>query len=219
MFQYNLFSVYSTSSSDVMPIFPLLKVYEVVDYFAYLNRIQIDKSTIKELLYNFKLDHVSNSYVTQLSLGEKQKIGLILSILRTPDLLILDEPFSALDPIIIDHIWHILREKSKTILFTSHNWKEVERFANRIIMLRHGRLILPPAKPDKLLSMLPSSKKVVFDLNSCKSMEFSNCDYYIDENNVNVFIKDKDCLEKIKQLTYNYTIQNVDLRDCYLFFK
>lgn len=204
---------------DVMPVFPLLKVHEVVDYFALLNKIHLDKFEIEALLYNFKLEHVFNSFVTQLSLGEKQKIGLILSILRTPELLILDEPFSALDPIVIDYIWHILREKSKTILFTSHNWKEVERLANRIIMLRHGRLVAPPAEPDKLLSMLPSSKKIVFDLNTCVSIQLSNYDYYIDDNNVNVFIKNDTSLEEIKRLTYNYTVQNVDLKDCYLFLK
>lgn len=204
---------------DVMPIFPLLRISEVIDYYSILNNIYIDESAKKRLLSDFKLIHVYNSFVSQLSLGEKQKLGLILSILREPDLLILDEPFSALDPIVIDQIWHILREKSKTILFSSHNWKEVERLANRVIMLRNGKLIAPPATPRKLLSMLPSSKKIILDIKSCESINLSNYDYYVDDDTINIFISGVDSLSNIKESVCSYTIQNVDLKDCYLYLK
>ena len=70
------------------------------------------------------IDKIQNSYIYQLSQGERQKLGLLISIINNPDILIWDEPFSNLDPTIIDVFWNVVNTDVKTIIFSTHNWED-----------------------------------------------------------------------------------------------
>ena len=63
---------------------------------------------------SFDIDIISNSFIKDLSQGEKKKIGLLLAVMNNPKILILDEPFSNLDPTIIDVIWKVLTKNNRT---------------------------------------------------------------------------------------------------------
>jgi ABC-2 type transport system ATP-binding protein len=80
----------------------------------------------------------------QMSSGMRQKLGLVLALAHDPRLLVLDEPSSALDPLVQLELQAILRERSQagtTILFSSHSLAEVEGLCERVAILREGRLV------------------------------------------------------------------------------
>jgi ABC-2 type transport system ATP-binding protein len=80
-----------------------------------------------------------------LSLGQQTRAGLARALLHEPDLLILDEPTSSLDPDIAEKtrraLEHIRRERGLAILYTSHNMAEVERMCDRVVFLHRGRVV------------------------------------------------------------------------------
>lgn len=115
-------------------------------YFAMLNGM--DKKAafteIKKLLEEFKIPGYLNKKVKTLSKGNKQKIQLISAILHKPQIVILDEPFSGLDPVNIELFKSTvldLKKSGATILFSSHRMEDVEEMCDRIVMLNKGNVV------------------------------------------------------------------------------
>lgn len=115
-------------------------------YFAMLNGM--NKKTaleeIKKRLEEFKISSYLNKKVKTLSKGNKQKIQLISAILHKPQIVILDEPFSGLDPVNIELFKNTvlnLRKEGATILFSSHRMEDVEEMCDRIVMLNKGNVV------------------------------------------------------------------------------
>ncbi len=115
-------------------------------YFAMLNGMDKKKALteIKRLLEEFKIPTYLNKKVKTLSKGNKQKIQLISAILHKPQIVILDEPFSGLDPVNIELFKNTvlnLRKEGATILFSSHRMEDVEEMCDRIVMLNKGNVV------------------------------------------------------------------------------
>lgn len=80
----------------------------------------------------------------KLSSGNRQKLGLILSLMHTPEILIFDEPTSALDPLLQNTVYDLLKEasaKGTTVFMSSHNLGEVERICTRVGIIREGKMV------------------------------------------------------------------------------
>ncbi len=91
-------------------------------YLASIRKI-INKDTIKEHIKLFDLDNVKNKKVKTYSLGMKQRLGLCQAVMEDPDIILLDEPFNAIDEENLNRIYEILngfREKNKIIIIASH---------------------------------------------------------------------------------------------------
>jgi ABC-2 type transport system ATP-binding protein len=103
-----------------------------------------DEPYATQLLGQFQLDPAQK--IKTLSQGQQAKIGLLTSLAYRPELLILDEPSSGLDPVvrrdILEAIIRIVAEEGRTVLFSSHLLDEVERVADHVVMLQHGRVVL-----------------------------------------------------------------------------
>lgn len=115
-------------------------------YFAMLNGMDKKKAMeeIKRLLEEFKIPSYLNKKVKTLSKGNKQKIQLISAILHKPEIVILDEPFSGLDPVNIELFKNTvlnLKKEGATILFSSHRMEDVEEMCDRIVMLNRGNVV------------------------------------------------------------------------------
>lgn len=128
----------------------LYKKMKVGDHLVYLAQLkglttQEAARKCKEMLYRFEALDWWNKKVEELSKGMQQKIQFIATIVHEPSLIILDEPFSGLDPInsqmIRDEIYR-LRDKGVTILFSTHRMEQVEEMCEEIILIHHGRNIL-----------------------------------------------------------------------------
>lgn len=123
------------------------KVWEQLLYFAKLNGMKKteSKKRIVDYLEEFNISQYYNKRIDELSKGNKQKIQLISSLIHNPDVIILDEPFSGLDPVNIQLfkgiIKRLLKEK-KTIIFSSHQMNDVEEFCNNIALFKSGEIIL-----------------------------------------------------------------------------
>src|SRR5205085_12181607 len=102
-----------------------------------------DSSYSSDLCRQFGLD--TTARVRTLSQGQLAKLGLIVALAYRPELLLLDEPSSGLDPLvrrdILEAIIRSVAEEGRTVLFSSHLLDEVERISDRIAMLKAGRVI------------------------------------------------------------------------------
>ncbi|MCL5269817.1 MAG: ATP-binding cassette domain-containing protein [bacterium] len=91
------------------------------------------------------LDGWADRRVEELSKGMQQKLQFVAAILHDPELLILDEPFSGLDPLNLDLLKGIMlamRERGKTVLFSTHMMEQAERLCDSILLVDHGRAVL-----------------------------------------------------------------------------
>ncbi len=100
-----------------------------------------------ELLASFKLDpeRFRHQYPHQLSIGQQQRVGIARALAADPDVLLMDEPFGALDPVTRDmlqsEIARIHRESRKTIVFVTHDMEEALKLATRIVVMDGGRIV------------------------------------------------------------------------------
>ena len=96
-------------------------------------------------LEKFHIEEYLNKKVKDLSKGNRQKIQFIVSNLHEPEFLILDEPFSGLDPISVEELKKCileLKDQGKTIIFSSHRMDHVEELCDELIVLNEGKTVL-----------------------------------------------------------------------------
>lgn len=99
----------------------------------------------KKLLAKMRLDHLGNKKLETLSKGNQQKIQLAAALLGDPQILVLDEPFSGLDPVNAQLLKDIVREQAqsgKLVMFSSHQMSYVEEFCEQVLLLHKGNIIL-----------------------------------------------------------------------------
>ncbi len=122
-------------------------VQQQIVYFAKLKNRKANwtKPRIKNWMKKFDVKGDLNSKLKSLSKGNQQKIQLICTLIHEPKLIILDEPFSGLDPVNADLLKQsILEAKANgaTIIFSSHNMNNVEEICDDLVMLRNGEVVL-----------------------------------------------------------------------------
>lgn len=99
---------------------------------------------IRELLETMSLDHKSDVIIRALSGGMKRRLAFVRALLADPELLILDEPTTGLDPTVRHVLWEKVlsyRQAGKTVLVTTHYMHEAEILCDRIIILNHGEVV------------------------------------------------------------------------------
>lgn len=111
--------------------------------FGYLKGISKTelKTTIDFWMEFFKIEESKNEFLANLSKGNQQKVQFIAAVIHKPKLLILDEPFSGLDPINVDMFMdaiHLLKENGSTIIYSSHKLDSIEHLSNRLLFLKDG---------------------------------------------------------------------------------
>ena len=128
-------------------LYPKSKIYDQLMYFANLkgmSKIDADKS-IRYWLDKLKVSEYINYTAEKLSKGNQQKIQFITAVLHNPDLIVLDEPFSGLDPVNTEILSNIMKElvkNGKYIIMSSHQMSSVEEFCTDLVILDRGKSIL-----------------------------------------------------------------------------
>lgn len=106
------------------------------------------KSLVPELLERVGLQDASKKRVEELSRGMHQKLQFLATIINDPDLLILDEPFSGLDPVNLDLLKEIMiemRDQGKTVIFSTHMMEQAELICDAILLINGGKKVLDGA--------------------------------------------------------------------------
>ncbi|MFV0422845.1 LPS export ABC transporter ATP-binding protein [Oleidesulfovibrio sp.] len=99
----------------------------------------------QELLEEFGITHIADSYAMHLSGGERRRLEIARALIRDPKFILLDEPFAGIDPLAVDDIQEIikkLREKGIGVLISDHNVRETLNICDRAYLVYEGRIIL-----------------------------------------------------------------------------
>lgn len=124
-----------------------LTVKEQIIYYGTLKGMK-ESDILKKLDYwleRFGVSEYKTRKIKELSKGNQQKIQFITAIIHEPDLLVLDEPFTGLDPINVESFMKVIREfkeKGKMIIFSSHRMEHVELFCEKLVILKKGKAVL-----------------------------------------------------------------------------
>ena len=114
---------------------------EGIKYYADLFGVTVNPD---EILKEVLLEDSAKNLFENLSGGQKQKMGLALSLVNSPDLLFLDEPTTGLDPNARRAIWEVIRKlkaKGKTVILTTHYLDEAQLLSDRVAIVDHGRIV------------------------------------------------------------------------------
>lgn len=128
-------------------LYPKISIEEQLIYFAKLrgkSKKEIAPK-IDEWLEKFEVKGKKTDKVKSLSKGNQQKVQVIATLIHEPELIILDEPFSGLDPVNAELLKDAiieLKDKGACVIFSSHNMDNVEKICDHLIMLRNGRTVL-----------------------------------------------------------------------------
>jgi ABC-2 type transport system ATP-binding protein len=128
-------------------LYKQMKVVELLLFLAEIKgrRPQETRKKIDGWLERFELTDKRDAKIEELSKGNAQKVQVIGTLLHDPDLIILDEPQSGLDPVnvvLIRNLLHDLRREGKTILLSTHMMAEAEKMADEIVLIHEGKVVL-----------------------------------------------------------------------------
>ncbi|WP_396140844.1 gliding motility-associated ABC transporter ATP-binding subunit GldA [Flavobacterium sp.] len=130
---------------------------------------KVSKSRIEEVIQLTGLSPESHKKIGQLSKGFRQRVGLANALLHNPDVLILDEPTTGLDPNQLVEIRNVIKNvgKDKTVFLSTHIMQEVEAICDRVIIIDHGKIVTDK-KLDKLVS---EEKEQIIEVEFDKAIE------------------------------------------------
>jgi len=149
----------------------LYKQMRVVEHLQFLAEIKGRRgpdirAAIERWLERFELTDKRDAKVEELSKGNQQKVQLIGTLLHDPELIILDEPQSGLDPVnmvLVRNLLRDLKEEGRTILLSTHMMGEAERMADEIVLIHRGKVVLEGSLQDVRSSFGRNTLHLEFD--------------------------------------------------------
>lgn len=158
---------------DFFGVYDNLKVSEYLEFYGSLNGMNYRdiQSVSKDLLALVNLSDKTDNYVDTLSRGMKQRLCVARALLHNPQLLVMDEPSSGLDPVArveMKELLMNLQSMGKTIMISSHILADISEMCNAVGIMSNGRLIAAGKMEDILKRGIDSSKVII---NICSNME------------------------------------------------
>lgn len=125
------------------PLYYEMYVREYLFFLAGIFKLKNSKSRVDEMIEMVGLGLEQNKKIGALSKGFKQRVGLAQALLHDPEVLILDEPTTGLDPNQIEEIRNLIKKvgAEKTVMLSTHIMQEVEAICDRIIIINHGKIV------------------------------------------------------------------------------
>jgi ABC-type multidrug transport system ATPase subunit len=149
-------------------IWPWITAREYMEFFADLFEIADPVKRIGHLLEKLELSAVSEKRIHDFSRGMLQKLSIIRALLPDPDILLMDEPISGLDPIGIKQVRDLIlseNREGRTIFISSHQLSEMEKICHRVAIISRGRLMAEDSM-GSLLSRLTRDREIHIELES-----------------------------------------------------
>jgi len=143
------------------PLYYDMYVKEYLEFIGGIHKIAECKSRVKEMVEMVGLSPEQKKKIGQLSKGYKQRVGIAQALLHNPQVLVLDEPTTGLDPNQLEEIRLLIKEigKTKTVLLSTHIMQEVEAICDRVIIINKGVIVADSKASD--LKKLSSSKEII----------------------------------------------------------
>jgi ABC-2 type transport system ATP-binding protein len=123
---------------------PELTVDEILQLYSGIYGVSLSKEDRAQILQDIKLENAAGKRFGQLSGGQQQRVSLAIATLHQPELVLLDEPTTGLDPQSRRQLWQRIeemRERNHAILLTTHSMEEAEAVCDRIAIIDHGSII------------------------------------------------------------------------------
>ena len=159
---------------ELNPLYQDMYVREYLEFVAGMHQVASPKQRIEEVIQLTGLTPEANKLIEQLSKGYKQRVGLAAALIHNPEVLILDEPTTGLDPNQIIEIREVIRKlgKEKTILFSTHILQEVEALCDRVIIINKGKIVANAPLQELLDSPLPETANIVSLQPQARTLEY-----------------------------------------------
>lgn len=141
-------------------LYKRMKVANLITYFARLKGVYDCRAAVADWLERLGASSWANQRVDTLSKGMAQKVQFIIAVIARPQLVILDEPFSGLDPVNLELLAESvqsLRENGTTVVFSTHDMNVAERLCDTILMIFQGKKVLDGSL-DEIQSQYPSTQ-------------------------------------------------------------
>src|SRR6185369_17980382 len=127
-------------------LYPRMEVLEQLTYFAELHKVprKTSEARAREWLARFRIDAYEHRRAEELSKGNQQKVQFIAAILHRPDVLLMDEPFTGLDPVnlaLLREAFVELRDDGRTIVFSTHQMEAAEALCESLAIVDRGRVV------------------------------------------------------------------------------
>lgn len=197
---------------ETVPLYDDMRVYEYLKFIAEVRNIPRDeiRQRIKEVVSDCGLAKVVRKPIEELSKGYRQRVGLAQAIMHKPDILILDEPTTGLDPNQITEIRDLIKTigKEKTVIFSTHILGEVSATCDRIIIINNGKIV-GQGSPKELAQKIGSKEIIYVKIKGPKEEVATTLQSM--ENVEKVEVKDKE-----NESIYGYEIEpkpGIDLRE------
>ncbi len=125
------------------PLYKELYVKEYLSFVAGLHKIKNKKQRVAEMIERTGLGREQNKIIGTLSKGYRQRVGLAQALLHDPEVLILDEPTTGLDPNQLAEIRSLIKQlgQEKTVIFSTHIMQEVQAVCDRVLIINNGQLV------------------------------------------------------------------------------
>ncbi|MGD8753550.1 MAG: ABC transporter ATP-binding protein [Anaerolineales bacterium] len=149
-----------------VPLYSDMTVSDYLRYMADLRHLSEAKIRVDDVLNQVQLIERSGSYISSLSKGMWQRVGLAQAILHQPEVLILDEPTIGLDPAQIIEVRNLIKNigEEHTVLLSTHILSEAQHVCDRVLIINKGQIIAEDT-PENLHALLTGAQRIILQIN------------------------------------------------------
>lgn len=145
-----------------VPLYPDMTIYDYLKFMGDLRQLENVEDAIYDVVDMVSMEDRIDSYISSLSKGMRQRVGLAQALLHKPEVLILDEPTIGLDPAQILDVRAIIQDlgQDRTVLLSTHILSEAQQICDRVLIINRGKIVAEDT-PENLQSHLAGSHRVM----------------------------------------------------------
>ena len=146
---------------ETVPLYPDMTVFDYLKFMGDLRHVKNVEERIDDVLEIVHMEERANGYISKLSKGMRQRVGLAQALLHEPEVFILDEPTIGLDPAQIREVRTLIREigRERTVLLSTHILSEAQQICDRVLIIDEGKIVVEDT-PERLQARLTGVQRV-----------------------------------------------------------
>jgi ABC-2 type transport system ATP-binding protein len=147
---------------ETVPLYNDMTVFDYLKFMADLRHLPNGDDMVDEALELVQMTSRADGYISNLSKGMRQRVGLAQALLHKPEVLILDEPTIGLDPAQVVEVRSVIRDigKERTVLLSTHILTEVQQLCDRVLIINKGRIVAEDS-PENLQARLVGAERAI----------------------------------------------------------